>query len=68
MKLIKIADVKRHIKMCKKKHVRFNWLGFVENKDLSDEVEALFAHPTIPGYYDWVNGNKRLQKLEKEVE
>jgi hypothetical protein len=64
-----IADVKRHIKRCKKKGVRFNWLGFVENRDLSPEVEALFTlyNPTGRPAYNWVSGNEKLRQLEKEI-
>jgi hypothetical protein len=44
-----------------------NWIAFVENKDLTPEVEALFSVYTSCGpMYDWVNGNQKLRDLEKE--
>jgi len=50
--------LKRHIRRCKTKGVRFNFLGFVENKDLTSEVESLFSFCSPSGYcgYDWING------------
>lgn len=68
-KPITLWDVRRHIRKCKKKGVRYNWLGFVENRDLTPVVEALFTLPNPRGYpaYDWVNGNAALKHLESEV-
>lgn len=68
MQEITIADVRKHIRKCIRYKKRYDWLGFVENRALSPAVERLFSHPTIPGYWDWVNGNSRLQKIEKQEE
>ena len=65
---ITIKEIRRHIKNCLRYKKRYDWLGLVENKELTPEVEALFAHPRIPHMWDWVNGNSRLQKIIKEKE
>jgi hypothetical protein len=62
--MITLTDIKKHIHNCKKRNMRYDWLKFVENKDLTPEVEALFSAP-IPGWWDWVNGNKKLKELEE---
>lgn len=62
--MITIRDVKKHIRQCKKQGRRYDWLGFVENKDLSPEVEALFSVGVHT--WDWVNGNEKLRKLEED--
>ena len=60
-----LADVKRRIRKCDKKNVRYDWLGFVENQDLTNEVESLFTFINYHGAtaYDWVNGNNKLKTL-----
>ncbi len=63
--MITLTDVKKHIKVCKRKNVRYNWLGFVENQDLSPEVEALFSVGI--GWWDWVKGNSKLWELEENT-
>jgi len=65
-KTITLKDVKKHISWCKLHEFRYNWLGFVENKDLALEVESLFYMGN--GWWDWVKGNNKLWALEKEVE
>jgi hypothetical protein len=60
-KKITLKDVKKHISKCKRLGVRYDWLGFVENKDLTFEVQALFA---VGWGWDWVNGNEHLRALE----
>lgn len=64
--MLTLTQLKKHIKKCKNKDVRFNFLGLVENVDLSNEVENLFklVNPET-GYtgYDWVNGNSDLRNL-----
>jgi hypothetical protein len=68
--MITTAQLKKHIKKCNKKGIRYNFLGFVENNDLSNEVEALFTfqnHFGITVGYDWVNGNDELQKIISEL-
>lgn len=63
-----IKDLKKHIKKCNKRGMRYNFLGLVENNDLSPEVESLF---TLEGIgmsgYDWVNGNNKMKALVKSI-
>jgi len=63
--MLTISKLKKHIKRCKAKHVRFNFLGLVENENLTPEVEGLFKFISPSGYvgYDWVNGNQELKTL-----
>lgn len=66
--MITIKKVISHIKKCNKKGVRYNWLGFVENKDLSSEVKSLFAFDNGSYFgYDWVNGNDKLKELTRKA-
>ena len=67
---ITLAAVKRHIKKCQRQGRRYNWLGFVENLDLTPEVEALFTFYDHRGrpVYDWVNGTDKLHQLEQEAQ
>ena len=62
--MLTLKQIIKHIKKCKKRGVKFNFLGLVENKDLSPEVEDLFR---VTGLYvsgwDWVNGNDSLKEL-----
>lgn len=62
MNEITLNDVKKHIRKCKRLGVRYDWLGFVENKNLTPEVEALFSVGI--GWWDWVRGNSHLRELE----
>ena len=63
---VTINDIKKHIKKCNRYRKGFyNWLGFVESKTLSQEVELLFSFGNHG--YDWVNGNEKLHELIKEV-
>jgi hypothetical protein len=64
--MITLADIKKHIRQCKHRGVRYNWLGFVENKDLAPEVEALFSVGN--NLWDWVKGNSKLWKLQDSIE
>ena len=68
-KKITISDIKKHIKKCKRRLVRFNFLGFVENKELTSEVNNLFIFISPSGYigYDWVNGNNHLKDLINNI-
>ncbi len=64
-----IKEIKRQNRAIKKgKQTNFNFLGFVENDDLSDDVIKYFQK-YIKGavYYDWINGNDSLKELIKEV-
>ena len=67
--LLTLRMLKKHIKKCKKSGRRFNFLGLVENKDLTPDVEGLFKFISPSGSvgYDWVNGNNKLKQLIKEV-
>ena len=62
-----LTDVHRHIKMCLRYGRRFNWLGFVEDADLSDDVKKLFTFEGSAGAvgYDWVHGNGQLDLLQR---
>ena len=69
-KPIDLADIRRHIKKCKKKGVRFDWLRFTENKDLTPAVEALFQVCMPDGRragWNWVSGNAALKLLEETI-
>lgn len=63
--MITIAKVKAHIKRRNKTGRRYDWLGFVENKDLHPDVENLFSFSSVA--FDWVNGNSNLTELINEV-
>jgi|PlaIllAssembly_1097288.scaffolds.fasta_scaffold561801_1 hypothetical protein len=65
-KTITLEDVRKRIRDRIKERKRYDWLGFVENKDLTPEVENLFYLGS--GWWDWVKGNSKLWALEKEVE
>lgn len=60
--MLTLNDIKKHAKKCNRKGIRYNWLKFTENEELSPEVEALFSFTTPSGFagYDWVHGNKKL--------
>lgn len=62
---ISLAKLRTHAKRCIKKGVRFNWLGFLEGKDLERNVEDLFRFSTPTGFvgYDWVHGNDCLKQF-----
>jgi len=64
-----LNDLRKHIKNCKKKNRRYNFLGFVENKNLSPEVERLFTFYKMGCAcgYDWVNGNDKLEEFIKQI-
>jgi len=58
-------EIKRQYRRIRQdKQYAFNFLGFVENKELSPEVEKLF---TFKAAYDWVNGNEKMKKLIEET-
>jgi hypothetical protein len=69
MEKITLSYLKKHIKKCNKKKIRYNFLGLVENRDLSPEVQSLFTFVTPSGFvgYDWVNGNDKMKELIKGV-
>jgi len=61
------ADLIKEIKRQKRKNLNIGFLGFVENKDLSDEVKSYFTFYDNLGNirgYDWVNGNESLKELK----
>lgn len=68
-KAITLSKVKNHIKKCNRKGVRYDWLRFIENKELTPEVEKLFTlwNPKGAPAYDWVKGNDKLQSLINET-
>ena len=63
--MLTLKQLIKHVKKCKSKGVRYNFLGLVENKDLSPDVKSLFTFESPSGYcgYDWVNGNGKLKEL-----
>ena len=63
--VLTLAQLKRHIRKCHKKEERFNFLGVVEARDLTPEVQNLFVFSTYTGVpvYDWVRGNYKLKSL-----
>lgn len=58
--MININDLKKHIKKRKAKKLNMNFLGFVENQDLTPEVVSYFS---FAYGYDWVNGNDKMKAL-----
>jgi hypothetical protein len=68
--MITKKDLIKEIKRQKKLNLNIGFLGFVENKDLSREVEDYFKVYNRFGVcagYDWVNGNDKLKELIKKV-
>ena len=67
--MITLNDLKKHIKNCRKNNRRYNFLGFVENEDLTPEVEKLFTfyRMGVACGYDWVNGNDRMEEYLKTI-
>ena len=64
-----IKEIKRQNTLIKRGSVSsFNFLGFVEKDEVSEEVNKFFRF-YINGsiYYDWVNGNEALKELISEV-
>jgi len=62
-------DLIKEIKRQYKNKKTFNFLGFVENKDLDKKVENYFKIIDSRGriWYDWINGNDKLKQLIDEV-
>lgn len=63
-------EVKRQYKRIKAKNQDgYNFLGFVENRDLTSEVENLFKIITPAGYtfYNWIKGNNKMEKFIEEA-
>jgi len=59
---------KQTLKIEKKKQYDYSFLGFVENQDLTDEVESCFREITLRGnWYNWVSGNRLLQRVLKKI-
>ena len=69
MKTITKKDLIRRIKLRQRQGKRYDFLGFVENMDLTPEVISYFAYYRngIPVGYDWVNGNESLNALIEET-
>ncbi len=65
MKKLDMAQFKRHIRKCDKTGRRYDFLGLVENRGLTPEVEALFRLEGRNGKvgFDWVHGNTKLADL-----
>lgn len=60
---------KQMTRIKQRKQDGFNFLGFVENNDLSSVVMKLFSitAPTGATYYNWVEGNEKLQEKLKAI-
>lgn len=68
---VTLKQLKTHIKRRYNKGQSYNLLGFLENKDLDPEVEALFIYRSYQygaRYYDWVNGNSEMKELIAQIE
>lgn len=64
-------EIKRQYRRIKKgKQDNYNFLGFVEDKNLTSEVENLFKVITPSGatYYNWVSGTERMKKFIGGIE
>ena len=57
---------KQFLRINKDKQCSFNFLGFVEGQDLTDEVKLHFQE--ITNWYDWVNGNRKLRDMLKKID
>lgn len=66
--MIEMKDLKRHIGKMYKKYQgnKYDFLGLVENQDLSPEVESCFVGG-VPGWWNWVNGNEKMKALIAET-
>jgi len=64
-----LKGIKKHIRKHKKDGSPMGFLGLVEDRDLTLEVEALFKFVSPSGCtgYDWVNGNDKMKQLIKEL-
>ena len=72
--MVTIKDLEKEIKkqyrgIKKGKRYNYNFLGYVEDKDLSPEVENLFRVITPAGYtfYNWISGTETLKKFIKGI-
>lgn len=62
-----IKEIKRQNRAIKKgKQSDFNFLGFVENDDLTEEIKNYFE-VGVGNFYNWIDGNDNLKELIKEV-
>jgi hypothetical protein len=64
---IGVKDIRKHIRKCIRYRRPYNFLGLVENRELTEEAEALFSSPR-GNMYDWINGNDRMLKIIIEEE
>lgn len=69
-----LSDFKKEIKRQYRKikvgkQSEYNFLGFVENRNLTPEVENLFKVITPVGYtfYNWIKGNSKMEKFIEGV-
>ena len=68
--MITKKDLIKEIKRQHKLKIDVGFLGFVENKDLNDEVINYFCFKNEYGIirgYDWVNGNNNLKELKELI-
>ena len=56
---------KQFLRINQDKQISFNFLGFIEGENLTDEVFSHFV--TITSWYDWVNGNRKLRDILEKI-
>ena len=67
--MITMAILKKHIRTQLKKGKRLNFLGLVENVDLTPEViEHFCATNTTHEWYNWMNGNDKMKELIENIQ
>lgn len=75
MEKLTLTELKRYIKKRIKHNLKtgseaMSFLGLVENRELTPEVNDLFysrGWGGTAGGWDWVNGNENLKKLVMEA-
>ena len=59
---------KQRRQIIQKKRNDFNFLGFIESRDLPDEIIGLFGtYINSSLFYNWVDGNNNFQKALQEM-
>ena len=65
-----VKEIKRQARQIKQgKRKDYNFLGWVENKELTPLVESYFKVVTPSGYvfYNWVDGNDKMRELIRQT-
>lgn len=63
-KVITVKTIEAFIKRRIRRGECINFLGFVENKELTSKAMALFKSGMM---YNWVSGNQRMQRLIDKI-